>query len=399
MRLKERPEDFIVRELLEFDEDRRGRHYVHLLKKQKIDTLEALKLVARRARVDRSKIAFAGLKDRQGVTEQWISIEGTRLDLKGSGVQCRFVGRSAEPVSSKMSQGNEFRITVRDVDKRDVDAVLGPAHGLREDGFANYFDDQRFGSVRHGQGFVMRDVLKGDFESALHALIARPSPRAITGDVKLKRLFAKHWGDWERLARIARGPVWQRLCQRLIQDPGDFRGALEALPLRQRLIHAFGYQSLLWNRAVHRLLGKLLPEYRKVRIDTVVGEFVSWSRLSEPLRAELDGFDTPLFGPEGDGGSEPFRRATDAVLAAAGLDRDAFAACDVPGMQFLEELRALRVVPRGARVNEPEPDEVFRGRRKIVLEFALPRGAYATMFIKHLEAAAGGKPARRRRES
>jgi tRNA(Glu) U13 pseudouridine synthase TruD len=34
----------------------------------------------------------------------------------------------------------------------------------------NYFDDQRFGCLRHGQGFPMRSVLLGDHERALAAV-------------------------------------------------------------------------------------------------------------------------------------------------------------------------------------------------------------------------------------
>ena len=85
MPIKQSPRDFHVRELLEFPEDPAGEFYVHLLKKEKIDTQEALSLISRNAKVPRGDIAFAGLKDRQGRTEQWISIRGRRVDV-GLGV-------------------------------------------------------------------------------------------------------------------------------------------------------------------------------------------------------------------------------------------------------------------------------------------------------------------------
>ena len=76
---------------------------------------------------------------------------------------------------------------------------------IGESGFPNYFDDQRFNCLRHGQGFVMKAVLQGRFDQALEQLIATPSRVARSGDVKLKQLLSEHWRDWERCKRIARG--------------------------------------------------------------------------------------------------------------------------------------------------------------------------------------------------
>ncbi|MBK8976380.1 MAG: tRNA pseudouridine(13) synthase TruD [Planctomycetes bacterium] len=386
MKLKLLPEDFRVREVLDFVPDRGGPYFVHKLQKSKLDTLEAIAIVAEQARVDRAKIAFAGLKDRQGVTEQWISIEGQRVDFRGRGVRVRFVGRSAEPITSKLSRGNEFSIVLRDLDRREAEELAAQAERTARAGFANYFDDQRFGALRHGQGFVMKDVLRGRFEAALRGLVARPSEKAITGDVKLKRLLAKHWGDWERCGAIARGPVWQRLFQHLRLQPEDFRGALALLPTRQTLIHAYAYQSFLWNRAVDLLLKRELPPYARIIVSTLAGSYVSWRKLTTSVAGLLRDLRTPLFGPAGDGGDRAFRVATDQVLRDAGLTREDFEANAIQGMVLREEPRALVVQPRELRASEPEPDERERGRTRLTLEFGLPRGAYATMLIKHLAA-------------
>ena len=151
MRLKTLPGDFRVRESLDYVEDRHGPFFVHRLRKEKLDTLQAIQIVAERARVDRSRIAFAGLKDRQGVTEQWISIEGARVDWRGAGIDVRFVGRSNEPVTSKVSEGNEFAIVVRDLGDDELRTFERRLPQVEQDGFANYFDDQRFACLRHAR--------------------------------------------------------------------------------------------------------------------------------------------------------------------------------------------------------------------------------------------------------
>ncbi len=384
MRLKVAPGDFRVRETLDFVEDRAGPYFIHRLRKEKLDTLEAIRVVAAEARVDRAKIAFAGLKDRQGVTEQWISIEGTRLDYRGRGIECRFFGRSAEPLTSKLSQGNEFAIVVRDLDRHELETFERRLPELRRAGFANYFDDQRFACLKHEQGFVMREVLRGRYEKALRDLIAKPSPRAITGDVALKRALAHAWGDWERCKSIARGPIWRRLFDHLFHDPGDFRGALELLPSRQKLIHAFAYQSYLWNRAVDLFLKRRVEPRDQLVIRTLAGQHTSWRTLEAPARSALEAVETPLCGREGPAGEPDFASAMGRVFRDAHLDAESFRSNEVSGMVLRREPRDLVCRPSKLTVSGPERDERHRGHHKLELRFGLPRGAYATMLVKHL---------------
>ncbi|MGE3881339.1 MAG: tRNA pseudouridine(13) synthase TruD [Planctomycetota bacterium] len=391
MKLKDAPGDFRVRETLDFVEDREGPFYIHKLRKEKLDTLEAIRLVAEHLGIDRTKIAFAGLKDRQGVTEQWISIEGQRCDWRGPGLEVRFMGRSNEPVTSKLSRGNEFAIVVRSLGPADLRKLEERVPQIVEQGFANYFDDQRFSCLRHGQGFVMKDVLLGYHERALRGLIATPSPLAITGDVKLKKLLAKNWRDWQACRNIARGPVWQRLFEHLLIRPDDFAGALELLPQRTKLIHAYAYQSYLWNRAVDQLLKKDVPSYRQIRLRTEAGTVVSWRRLAEDQRDRLANMRTPLPGPPFEDADEPFAIATAQVLRDAHLAHETFETQGISGMLLKEEPRALLALPRALRVSESEPDDHNPGRRLVELRFGLPRGSYATMLIKHLFADAIGQ--------
>lgn len=384
MRLKTIPEDFRVRELLEWPEVSGGAHVVHLLHKEKLSTAEALALLVREAQVDRAAIAYAGLKDRQAVTDQYISIEGRAVDLSLPNLRVKPVGATDRALTSRMSSGNAFTVVVRDLVPHKAAQLRRALPSLIRTGFPNYFDDQRFGCLRHGQGFPMRSVLLGDFERALQQFVAEPSPVAISGDVKLKRTLQLRWRDWEACARIARGPAYEPLFAHLLAHPDDFRGALEHVPLRQRVIHAFAYQSFLWNRAVSRLLRGGVHGAQRLRLSTLAGDLVAWKYLAPEREAKLLAMQTPLFGPEGDGGSPPFRRAMIAELEAAGLRRQDFVDHVVPGMVWKEEPRAVLIKPADVADVRIEPDELHDGRLKATLQFALPRGAYATMLIKRL---------------
>src|SRR5262245_41057543 len=145
MRLKALPEDFVVTEVLDFERAPDGPYYVHRLRKEKLDTLEALSILTREAGITREDVAFAGLKDRQAETEQWISIKNKRVDIDRRDLQVRFFARSNAPITSKLSSGNQFRIVARDLTLLDVAMVRRNLPALLKAGMPNYFDDQRFG--------------------------------------------------------------------------------------------------------------------------------------------------------------------------------------------------------------------------------------------------------------
>ena len=384
MRLKITPDDFRVRELLEWKEVPNGNFIVHKLHKEKLSTPEALTMLARETGVQRSSIAYAGLKDRQAVTDQFVTIERQAVELKLPNLRVTPVGATDRPITSKMSQGNAFTIVVRDLRPTEAAALRRSMPSLLKTGYPNYFDDQRFGSLRHGQGFPMLSVLIGDYERALQQLVAEPSPVAITGDVKLKRTLQLRWGDWDACARIARGPAYEPLFEFLIRNPRDFRTALKFVPLRLRVIHAFAYQSFLWNRAVSNLLRVAVKGAQRLRLSTLAGDLIAWKYLAPEREAKLIDMRTPLFGVDGDGGSEAFKKSMIGEMKNAELQRGDFIANEVPGMIWKEEQRDALVKPTNVTDVRIEPDEMHEGNVKVSLQFALPRGAYATMVIKRL---------------
>ena len=79
MKIKQRPEDFVVREGYRFEEDPTGPVFVYRLDKQKVSTLQALERIGKEFAVRRRALSICGLKDKQGRTEQLIGVEGGAL--------------------------------------------------------------------------------------------------------------------------------------------------------------------------------------------------------------------------------------------------------------------------------------------------------------------------------
>ncbi len=392
MRIKRRPEDFRVEEILEFPSDRKGRHFVHLLRKKKMDTLQALGIVARRAGVRVREIGIAGLKDKQGVTSQFISVPGKRVEFRGPGLEVRFVGRSAEPVSPAMSRGNRFRIRVGGLSREDLEGVEARLEEIRRFGVPNYFDDQRFGCLKHGQGFILRPLLAGRPGDALKDLVAAPSKYDRRGTASLKAALGAAWGDWQTCEKIGRKLGVQGIFGHLAAHPGDLYGAFRKVPLSIRLIHLYAYQSFLWNRAVSDFLRRNVPGKERFVIRSLSGRLQvhralpgggvrAWRKAVLPLPAG----DLRLPRRKGGKGLEAeLDGALLAALAREGVSMEDLRLPKAAGISFKSEDRALLLYPGEWRLSRPEKDPSRKEEWLLEVSFRLPRGTYASLVVKAL---------------
>ncbi len=155
MILKQKPEDFRVKEVLGLPTGE-GKYSYYIMRKKSMNTLDAVKGVAKKFGVDAKRVSFAGLKDRNAVTEQYISVlNGPEKSFKSGSLEVEFLGKGKEQVDSTILQGNEFEITVRGLDKVLAKVLLS---------FPNYFDGQRFGiemkNHQVGKALVKKEFLE-----------------------------------------------------------------------------------------------------------------------------------------------------------------------------------------------------------------------------------------------
>ena len=277
MRLKMRASDFRVRELLrEGLVGPQGEHRVYRVTKRKLTSPEAAGLLAREAGVSAGDVSMAGYKDRQGITVQHMSIHrGRELVLDAPELKIEALGFAEQALSSSDSEGNGFEITVRGLSKRELDALRDNLEAVREHGVPNYFDDQRFGNLRHGQGWIARQLMLGQTEAGLRALLTAEGEYESESHARVKRAFDRAWGDWETCLSIARKVGQHRsIFEHLVDNSEDFAGAFRFVASRVRLIHLFAYQSHLWNRGVVKLLRDKLELEQRVVVGSLEGPLV-----------------------------------------------------------------------------------------------------------------------------
>ena len=385
MKLKQQPEDFQVEELTDLVPGPAGAFALYRLEKRGWTTPDAIQAVRRRWQLDARRVSYGGLKDRHALTVQHFTVyRGPRRGLHHHDIRVGYLGQVAEPFESRHIRANRFRITLRHLEPAAVHAVVAALDEVGRDGLPNYFDDQRFGSVRgHGE-FVARHLVRGQFEEALRTALTAPYEFDPAEEKRAKQTLRDCWGDWAACKeRLPRGHA-RSLVDYLLHHAGDFRGAVARLRPELRGLYLSAYQSHLWNRMLAAWLDQYCRPDQLVPVQLGLGPVPFPRGLDDTARAALAGLTLPLpsarlrLDP-----ADPAALLIERVLAEEGLELRQLQVKGIREMFFSKGERAAHVQPAGLG-HETGDDELSRGRRKVVLAFELPRGAYATLVVKRV---------------
>jgi len=375
VKIKQRPEDFAVAELDRYETAKAGPFALYRLVKWDIGTIEAVRCLAGRWKLARAAVSFGGLKDRHALTEQVISVRGgPERGFEGSSFRVEFLGRSRDPITRASFDANRFEITVRD-----LDAPPDP-EPVRRWGLPNYFDDQRFGSLRGtGGDFIGRALVRGDNEKALRLAIASPAPGDRRKSRELKAALRDRWGDWKGLKGALPPGVERTIAGYLADHPGAFGFAFELLDENLRILYVSAYQSWLWNRALARIVRSLPDTYE---VAYAAGRHAFYRSIDPARHDRLAELSIPLVTPtqafEGEAATVMAE-----ILAEEGVEPRMLRLKRLRKTFFGKGRRAALMAPAGLRVSSG-PDELNRGKKKAVLSFELPKGSYATVLLKRL---------------
>jgi tRNA pseudouridine13 synthase len=421
-RLRDRPEDFRVRELEAvetepLDADRGA--YPHLVFRADLhnwETNDFAGTLADRLGISRERVSWAGTKDKRAVTTQLFSVKDVEPAALPTidGVDVTVVGRTGRPILFGDLAGNEFDIAVREPERPEhreaITAALQAVAGADDSGgnsgaaettvaVPNVFGQQRFGSRRPVTHEVGLAVARGDWEAGVLSYVGNPSEREPT-ETADARAVVEETRDWERgLEVMPRHMGYERaMLHRLDErtDGGaetataaDFRAALEAVPTNLQRLFVNAAQSYVFNLIVSERLERGLSLSTPVEGDVVcfadrdVPAEVTVPDTDRVQRVTADrvaavrrhcergrAFVTaPLVGTETDlGGGEPGEIECE-VLDEVGVEPSDF---DLPGEFHSTGTRRAVAVRTALSISE----DPLRFR------FALPKGAYATVLLR-----------------
>ncbi len=166
MDIKQKPEYFQVKEVLDLKLTDTGSFTYAILKKKKYNTMDALQIISKSLRLNLKEIGYAGNKDRQAVTFQYISLPRIKKEkineLKIKDISLKFIGYGNKRIVLGDLKGNKFKIKF--------------PYNLKKTNFCeNYFDEQRFG-INSNNNELGKLILKKDFKK-LNSLIEKPKDR------------------------------------------------------------------------------------------------------------------------------------------------------------------------------------------------------------------------------
>jgi tRNA pseudouridine13 synthase len=385
VRIKQKPEDFSVKESYRFDEVEGARFRVYLMDKQKLSTFDAVDRLRDAFGLKPGSISYCGLKDKQGRTEQLIAVDGADVDMQEPDLRLKYLGRTNKALSAANITSNRFAVTVRAL----TQSALGPLNVASAEvnrlGVVNYFDSQRFGSLKHGQGFIAKDLIRGDFEAALRNYFAKPSELDMSEDAKVKQFWRENWGNWGARVPFEGSKRYHRVLRSLRDHPTDYLRAFLQIDAAYRAMLLFTYQSYLWNEGVRRYLQLLLPREHLFPMRYQAGTLLFHRDASAEVLHALREATFPLLSPHSTFTDPKVEEAVNWTLAREKITLQSLTIKESPRlMYFKHEERPILVFPHKLVLGRPQPDEVNRGDIKVNVAFTLPPGAYATLVVKRL---------------
>jgi tRNA pseudouridine13 synthase len=160
--LRASPEDFRVDEIPAYLPSGTGPHLYLLVEKRGRTTRDALRTLAHALGVPERDAGYAGLKDRDAVTTQWLSFPVARdpdpAALASPGLAVKTVSRHANKLRPGHVRGNRFEVLVRG---GDLERARACAAALEARGLANAFGPQRFGADGRNAE-IGRALLRGE---------------------------------------------------------------------------------------------------------------------------------------------------------------------------------------------------------------------------------------------
>ncbi len=311
-----KPEDFIVEELIVLDTKPGKFLYVKLTKKN-LNTLDVIEELAKKLNIPLRSIGFAGNKDKNAITTQFISLYGVRKDkisqIKIPGVSLVPLHYGSRAIALGSLNGNRFHVKV------DFRVSLRN----RISWMVNYYGDQRFSSNNKEIG---KSILQRDFRKAC-SLMNNP-----------------------------------KINDFLKANPGDYINALKSIDKKLLSLFVNAYQAFLWNGVAKKFIR---DNHKKViNVDNLL--FVDRPKFK--IVIPLISYDTRFT-------HKNIKNYYYDLLIKENIKLQDYFIPQLPGIIHKTSYRPLFVQVKD-----------FKLKRDQFIEFSLPKGSFATIFLKFLKA-------------
>jgi len=393
MKIKQSPEDFIVEEVSSRPLKESGPYQVFLMEKKGLDTFGAKRIIGSEFRVPSNEIGLAGLKDKHALTRQFVSFPSKYKipeEWSQQSIKLKRVGFTDQPILLGDIDANRFTIVVREVKEFEVEKVRGTAMEVLSYGVPNYFDSQRFGSLRGTQSYIAKLLVKGDWEGAIKTVLTSAT-RHDPAQVRHCREHIKSaWGRWDECMQACSGTQKARREKRIIvfikENPKDFKSAFLLVERELQKMYVAAYQSYLWNETVKVLLNRVHPPLKLKQVKYEAGRLLFPLGIPPDVAVSLRQIGIPLLNPDTQFSREDVKFASLKVVKDEALFLDKLKIDGPDYLQFRQGERKMWVIPKpvsapSVSIDERNATPQYKFK-KVEISFELPAGSYATVILK-----------------
>jgi len=345
--IKKRAEDFIVQEITSSGEilnkenykfeNGEGNQLICVMKKRSWETILAVREIARRLHISRSRIGYAGMKDKKAVTSQIISIFDVKKEdveqLKIKDIEVIPIRYSNKKIDLGNLEGNHFKII-----------VYSNKVPKKETKVPNFYGEQRFGSIRRNSDIIGRYLLEENFEGAVMTYLCQLSKKEKKDATESRKKLKKEKDFKAAYDCFPNYLKFEKMLLSKLAEKVDYIEALKALPQKLVLMFVHAYQSKLFN------------EY-----------------LEKVIERKLNYTEGPIFGYK-------YQITNDLekeILEKNKVWTDNFLIREFPKLSMKGTKRNLFIKVKELKIEKLK-------EKKYLVEFSLPKAAYATVVIDQL---------------
>lgn len=375
----ERPGDFKVEEIVDGRKvsdlssytGTEFKEYTHfIMKKTGITTEDALTSIAKELKIGRDRLTVAGQKDKNAITIQLCSCWNGNankqkadvgrekiLGLKINNIEISGAFYAENKLRTGNLTGNSFEIRIVKVkNAENANSIMEDTGGL----IPNYFGPQRFG-MKQNNVKVAKFILLKMYDKAAYAFIA--------DDEKEFAEFSEKGITEGALVRYRKGGYEWLVAKHLLENENDHLGAVKRIPRAIKKLIVQSYQSHLFNL-------ELSERIKRNALEAFDGErscgFNEYGFIDPETQGNaatvgiMPGYNTKANEIMSD------------LLWDEGVELGDFKFRELPELASEGFERPLLINVKDLNLNRESK------RDTASVSFALPKGGYATSFLKEI---------------
>lgn len=337
---KQTVERFFVEEVPLYTFTGTGNFLILKIKKTDMSTWKLISVLAKATGLQERDIGYAGLKDKNATTIQYISLpkqyeKELNKNLTTERVEILERTYNKAPIKIGHLKGNRFSIILHDIKEKDAKFFNTVALKMQKEGIPNYFGYQRFGEDS-------RSYLQGK-EIALSGKKLKGSKEKLLVSAYQSHLYNKWLGQRVKLSTII--------------DNNTPQAAAKKLNYPLELVKVLAKQPQLFKL----FLGDVIMPYPHGKLNYV-----------KDMYASALAFNQKKLSPTG-------------LLCGANVERAKSDAYHLEEPYDDTELTALKGDRRFAWIWPKEVETEYNSEdKKLTVAFYLPKGSYATTFLEEI---------------